>query len=199
MASHQKTGARGKQTISRRAGAQELGSVAWTPLRDLNRPEWISIGHRLGRIGRCNQWWLGDWLRYGTTKWGEKYADAARITGYDARSLANMASLAAAFQLSRRRDNLTWSHHAAVVALPVEAQEAWLDRTTSERLSVSDLRVELRAWQRAEELSSGSTADSRSRNGAIVCPRCGHRIEAVNVRNGEEEEGHELPRAPASA
>ncbi len=180
---------------------QELGSVAWTPLRDLNRPEWISIGHRLGRIGRCNQWWLGDWLRYGATKWGEKYADAARITGYDARSLANMASLSAAFQLSRRRDNLTWSHHAVVVALPVEAQEEWLDRTMSERLSVSDLRVELRAWQRATESNPSSTTDSRSTNNgaAIVCPRCGHRIEALDVvQDGEEKEGHELPTAPAS-
>lgn len=192
MTSSQKTGVRGKQTLTRKASVQELGAVAWTPLRDLNRPEWISVGHRLGRIGRCNQWWLGDWLRYGATKWGEKYADAARITGYDARSLANMASLAASFELSRRRDNLTWSHHAAVVGIPVEAQEQWLDRAMGERLSVSDLRVELRAWQRAEEERPAPPAEPESEpepaDGAIVCPHCGHRIEAADLHEAAEPE-----------
>ncbi|HWO48080.1 MAG TPA: hypothetical protein VNM41_08470, partial [Solirubrobacterales bacterium] len=67
-------------------------------------------------MSRCNQWWLGDWVRYGADKWGEKYTQAARITGYDPRSLANMASIAAAFDSSRRRDDLTWSHHVAVAA-----------------------------------------------------------------------------------
>jgi hypothetical protein len=159
------------------------GSIAWTPKSELGRPEWISIGRRLGRIGRCNQWWLGDWLRYGSAKWGERYSAAARITGYDPRSLANVASLASTFPLSRRRDNLTWSHHAAVAALPVEDQDRWLDRAEEERLSVADLRVELRAVQGPGSRSSNEEEAPAEEEELLVCPRCGYRIE------GEEEDG----------
>jgi hypothetical protein len=30
--------------------------------------EWVAAGCRLGGISRCNQWWLGDRLRYRTSK-----------------------------------------------------------------------------------------------------------------------------------
>lgn len=164
------------QDQARDAIASGKGAIAWVPKSELDRPEWILIGRRLGRIGRCNQWWLGDWLRYGSAKWGEKYSAAARITGYDPRSLANVASLASAFPLSRRRDNLTWSHHATVAGLPVEEQDKWLDRAEEERLSVADLRVELRALQgpdsRAEEGGEPAVEEQSQ-----VCPRCGYRME----------------------
>src|ERR1044072_3326935 len=127
------------------AGHNAHPAVSWKPKRNLARPEWLVVGGRLGGISRCNQWWLGDWVRYGTEKWGEKYTRAAKITGYDPRSLANMASISAAFDSSRRRDDLTWSHHVTVAGLPEEEQERWLDRAAAENLSVADLRTELRA------------------------------------------------------
>lgn len=161
--------------------------VGWAPPRgQMDHPEWVAVGHRLGGISRCNQWWLGDWLRYGTAKWGEKYVEAARITGYDVRSLANMASIAAAFAVSRRRDNLTWSHHAAVVGLPPDAQEGWLDRAIAERLSVSDLRIELRSEERREGRrdavpSEFPTASARTGAVHVTCPRCGYEMPPVPV------------------
>jgi hypothetical protein len=137
----------------------------------MNRGDWIAAGHRLGSISRCNQWWLGDWARYGTARWGERYSAAARITGYDPRSLANMASIASAFPPSRRRDNLTWSHHAAVAALDEGEQDTWLDLAVAHRLSVADLRTELRAGARVK-----ATQPTRDAQGApmIVCPECQH-------------------------
>jgi hypothetical protein len=162
-------------------------AVVWQPKRELARHEWLVVGRRLGGISRCNQWWLGDWVRYGADKWGEKYTHAAKITGYDPRSLANMASISAAFKPSRRRDNLTWSHHATVVALPEGEQEVWLDRAATERLSVADLRTELRAPPRsrnrledpgeeAEVMSAGEgdLTDQELEN--LLCPQCGYRL-----------------------
>jgi hypothetical protein len=161
-------------------------AVVWRPKRELGRHEWLAVGRRLGEISRCNQWWLGDWVRYGTEKWGEKYTRAARITGYDPRSLANMASISAAFQPSRRRDNLTWSHHATVVALPQSEQEVWLDRAATERLSVADLRTELRAPPRRRSSLSGSPGNGPVLAGggnlgdvdpaSVLCPQCGYRL-----------------------
>jgi hypothetical protein len=126
------------------------------PRGELEYPEWVAVGHRLGAVGRSSQWWVGDWLRYGTARWGEKYVEAARITGYDGGSLRNLAWMASQFDLSRRRDNLTWSHHAAVAGLDREEQEAWLDRAGVDRLSVNDLRIEVRSSLRQRERTGAS-------------------------------------------
>jgi hypothetical protein len=167
-------------------------TVAWEPRRALARHEWLMVGRRLGGISRCNQWWLGDWVRYGAEKWGEKYTRAAKLTGYDPRSLANMASIAAAFRTSRRRDDLTWSHHVAVASLPEAEQEAWLDRAASEGFSVADLRTELRAAPKEHRDAPAEDADAREEQrvrvarreevGAqgheqgVFCPQCGYRL-----------------------
>lgn len=165
-------------------------AVAWEPQRNLERNEWMVVGKRLGGISRCNQWWLGDWVRYGADRWGEKYTQAAKITGYDPRSLANMASIATAFEVSRRRDNLTWSHHVAVAALPEAEQEAWLDRAAAEGFSVADLRTELRAalkdgpagpeaedgGEEEQQAALPPEAGPQGHDPEVLCPRCGYRM-----------------------
>jgi hypothetical protein len=164
--------------------------VAWIPAGEIDYREWASVGRRLGGIGRCSQWWIGDWVRYGSARWGERYAVAARITGYDAHSLRNMVWISSRFGPSRRRDNLTWSHHASVATLEPDAQDEWLDRAVVERLSVSDLRIELRSIRESD------TGDSKSADALeppetagpifITCPQCGLEI-STHVEEGEGE------------
>jgi hypothetical protein len=151
--------------------------VGWVPPDDhMDLPQWVAVGRRLGRISRGNQWWLGDWLRYGAAKWGEKYVEAAKITGYDVRSLANMASLAGCFEMSRRRDNLTWSHHAVVAALDPDEQDRWLDMAAAERLSVADLRIELRSVERQRDAREHTHSQMAEGDvSGFICPRCGYR------------------------
>jgi hypothetical protein len=157
--------------------AHRLARVAWTPKGDLEYREWVAAGHRLGAIGRGSQWWIGDWIRYGTDKWGEKYSEAARITGYDPHTLRNMAYVASRFDLSLRRDNLTWSHHVLLVSLARDEQHHWLDRAGEERMSVADLRIELRNAGDRHKRADRDTANSSHEPGApakIACPNCGY-------------------------
>jgi len=155
-----------------------LSLVAWLPQGELAHPDWIAAGRRLGSIGRCSQWWVGDWLSYGTTRWGEKYGEAAKVTGYDGKSLRNIAYVSSRFDVSRRRDSLTWSHHAELASLDPESQETWLDRITADRLSVADLRIELRASQRHNrDQADGERADEDATPSEIVCPHCGKTIQ----------------------
>ncbi|HEU4393308.1 MAG TPA: LmbU family transcriptional regulator [Solirubrobacterales bacterium] len=153
-----------------------VDAVAWKPTGDMQLPQWTEVGRRLGTMGRCSQWWLGDWVRYGVSKWGEKYKVAARITGYDGHSLRNMAYVASRFELSRRRDKLSFSHHAEVSALTSSEQDQWLDLAETRRLSVGDLRVELRAARRGSDRGLGSGGHAGVAPGAIaaVCPECAH-------------------------
>jgi hypothetical protein len=158
--------------------ARHQGSVAWTPQTDLEHPAWVAAGRRLGAIGRAAQWWVGDWVRYGTARWGERYVEAARITGYDVHSLRNMAYVAGRFELSLRRDNLTWSHHALLASLEPGEQRAWLNRASQDRLSVSDLRIELRVAERigARASPDGELPAEPDSRDVLVCPNCGQQI-----------------------
>lgn len=178
----------GSSVRERPASVRHAGvtsTVAWMPAKDIDVHEWIHAGRRLGAMTRCSQWWLGDWIRYGTTRWGEKYKEASQITGYDIQSLRNIAYVAGRVEASRRRDGLTWSHHAEVSSLQPTDQEQWLDLAESEKMSVSDLRTELRAARRNDSKGEpdGSPASPDTDNaatGTVVCPECQHEFEVAD-------------------
>jgi uncharacterized Zn-finger protein len=135
--------------------AVTISAIAWQPRRGMDVAEWLHQGKRLGAIGRGSAWWIGDWVNYGNTKFGEKYTRAARITGYDSQSLMNMAYVASRIDISRRREELSWSHHAEVAALPTDEQEYWLRATKDDGLSVHRLREKLRALRAAASTQNG--------------------------------------------
>ena len=183
---------------SRRASG--LTPTAWRPRAELAVGDWVVQGRWLGAVGRASAWWLGDWIRYGNSRFGEKYEAAAQLTGYDVQSLMNMAYVAGRFAPERRRDTLSFSHHAELAGLPEDDQNLWLDRTEIAGLSVRALRRELRAVRQRTALRearaqrrarlgpaaghrvrgrpklTGSTPDNAAAAAAhdIVCPHCGH-------------------------
>jgi hypothetical protein len=180
---------------------QAASPISWMPNHELDAHEWAATGRRIGAVGRCIQWLLGDWIAYGNAKFGERYARASKITGYDPQTLMNMVYVASRFPISRRRENLSWSHHETLASLDSEEQDRWLDEASKHRWSVLDLRMMLRAARKErleedDELSPGE-ADGRAgsaarsdRNGSVsagkppeqsvgavvVCPRCGERV-----------------------
>ena len=159
--------------------ASLLTSVSWAAREHLRLEDWISCGRRLGAMGRGVGWWLGDWLNFGNAVYGEKYARAARITGYDVQSLMNMAYVAARFDAGRRRERLSWSHHAELAALAAEEQDHWLERAERDRLSVRCLRMELRRGRAPEPPARDVTPSARADGATGVaaasrtCPNCG--------------------------
>ena len=88
---------------------------------ELAHDDWLRQGGRLG-VGRPGAagWWIGDWVRYGAATYGQRYAVATRVTGYNDQTLMNMVYVATRFEISRRRENLSWSHHAELAALDRE-------------------------------------------------------------------------------
>jgi len=158
----------------RRASRQ----VCWEPKVGLDIGEWAEVGRRLGSVGRNIQWLIGDWIAYGNERFGERYSRAANITGYDTQTLMNMVYVATHFPASRRRENLSWSHHEALAALDHEEQERWLDQVDRHRWSVSDLRTMLRmARKKSRELdNSEEPAADPSLVRVLSCPRCGEEI-----------------------
>jgi hypothetical protein len=163
--------------------------VSWSLRHDLDVSGWLYQGRWLGSIGRAVGWWIGDWLRYGNARYGERYASAARVTGYDRQTLMNMVYVASRIEVSRRREKLSFSHHAEVAALPAVEQDRWLGLAEYEGLSVRSLRELVRHdRQLADQGAAPGEApppapDGPSRLGPsdasapeAVCPVCGHRF-----------------------
>jgi hypothetical protein len=154
----------------------QLTPVAWIAGQELDFEDWARAGRRMGMTGRSAGWWLGDWLRYGNARYGERYARAARITGYDTQTLMNMVYVASRIDASRRRENLSWSHHAEVAPLEPDRQEHWLRMADVDHLSVRDLREAVRTGRAAERAPAEDEQAGPAPGTVLRCPACGHAL-----------------------
>lgn len=122
--------------------------------RKLAFSEWERAGHQLTRVVDSSAWCLGDWLVYGQTHYTDSYRRVIDATGLDYGTLRNYASVARRVPLSRRRDTLTFQHHAEVAGLPGDEQEMWLDRAEKQKWSRNQLRHRL-SLSRGESRRTG--------------------------------------------
>ena len=107
--------------------------------------EWVEIGRRIVSLGNATRWALGDWLLYGEGRgnYGERYSQGLQNeTQGSYGGLANAVSVAKKFppESSRRRENLSWSHHAEVSTCEPEVADTWLNTAEANNWSVKDLR-----------------------------------------------------------
>jgi hypothetical protein len=102
--------------------------------------EWSEFGKKIRTVEGAVQWLIGDWLNYGETKYGEKYKPAIEATGYDYQTLANEKQVSRRFQISRRREDLSWSHHAEVAGVDDDIGDKLLQQAETEQLTVKELR-----------------------------------------------------------
>jgi len=107
--------------------------------------EWEQCGKQLHHIEKGRMWWIGDWLNYGERKYGEMYTQAMDGTGAAYQTLRNAKWTCEQIELSRRRDNLSFAHHAEVAGLSIEEQDLWLDAAEAAGWTRSDLRQQIRA------------------------------------------------------
>lgn len=128
------------------AGPQEAyGRMAIGLPRDLAFDRWQAIGRKICGVADASTWWLADWARFGEDRYGDRYREAVAITGCGHQTLRNYAWVARRFDVSRRRDRLSFAHHAEVAALDQDEQDAWLDRAERHGWSRNELRAELRS------------------------------------------------------
>jgi len=112
---------------------------------------WREVGVKICGYCSASAWWVGDWLIYGQSHYGEHYKRAIDETGLDYQTLRNYARVARRFPLYRRRDNLSFQHHAEVCALDDQEQDFWLDAAADGRWSRTLLRARVRAARERPE------------------------------------------------
>lgn len=132
----------------------DIPGCEFTPV-SLKLPEglafdhWHRIGRQLQLADLAVQWWIGDWLNYGESRYGEKYTQAVEETGRAKKTLMNYAYVAKAIETSRRRDVVDFSTHAEVASLKPDDQEKVLARAAKEKLSRGSVRREAERIKRA--------------------------------------------------
>lgn len=105
--------------------------------------DWCATGEKLQRTERVLNWWIGDWWAAGHHRYGERAKAAAEgIFGLAFKTLANAASVSRAFEPSRRRELLSFAHHAEVASLPPEDADALLANAEADDMSRSTFRAE---------------------------------------------------------
>jgi hypothetical protein len=118
--------------------------------------QWADMGQRIARVATGSMWSLGDWLIYGESTYGERYRSALDATQFDYQTLRNVAWVARSFEMPRRRDALSFSHHAEVASLSQAEQDLWLTRAQSGGWSRNELRRQLAAhYRRGRQARAG--------------------------------------------
>lgn len=114
--------------------------------QNLSERSWEQIGANLRELVNSSAWWLADWLIYGEATYGwRRYKEAVERTGLDYQTLRNYAWVARRFEHDRRRDSLSFAHHAEVTRLSPPEQDYWLRKAEQQKWSRNELRRAVRA------------------------------------------------------
>ena len=112
---------------------------------------WRNLGRQIFIISDSSGWWLGDWLIYGQNQYPNRYKLAISETSLDYQTLRNYAWVARRFAPERRRERLSFQHHAEVASLPPQQQDIWLDRADVHKWSRNELRRQIRRGLSSKE------------------------------------------------
>lgn len=160
LARRESTGAAPRTTTSIGAGQENRSGILTTTVglafsKELTFDAWQQAGLRVARIVNSSAWYLGDWLVYGQRNYEDRYKRAIDLVGLDYQTLRNYAWVARKVEYSRRRENLSFQHHAEVAALAPADQTRWLLLAERNDWSRNQLR------QAVRRSAGGVVADKR--------------------------------------
>jgi hypothetical protein len=105
---------------------------------------WKALGARIKVRSDPSSWWLGDWLVFGRSQFGDRHKEALEVTGLDAQTLDTFAAVALRFEPARRRESLSFQHHADVHTMSDATQDHWLNLASRNDWPKTELRIRIR-------------------------------------------------------
>lgn len=140
---------------------------------DLTREEWLGFGRSLAKIDDAKQWLTGDWWNALQGEDREGWGSGPQIcedVGLDYDQARKCGSISSAFDLLRRRNNLSFGHHQEVAVIKNSAvQDRMLDwcleplADGGKPRSTRELREQVRAYLDEQ----GWTDEERERRVAV--------------------------------
>lgn len=110
---------------------------------ELSCEDWLKAAEFYQFLRSRTQWIIGDILRYGESRYGEKYAQAVDDHGKSSSRLSTYVYVCNRFEIERRRPELSFDHHAEAAGLdPREADRVLLEAIKM-RWTKQDVREEV--------------------------------------------------------
>jgi len=125
--------------------------------------KWVEVGRRLGDTQKLLAFWIGDWISFGRSKWEQgKYLNAELEFCKKYGTLANAVYVSQRIEPSRRRENLSFSHHREVAKFDEEKQEHYLNYAEANNISTRRLRRYIKEQEGEEVEDSSSEEENRA-------------------------------------
>ena len=129
--------------------------TGWVAPAQLSVEDWLRCGQAFDLVEGAAQWWKGDWWIEGETKENGDGEELAARAGVDYQRIRDLGSVARAYELSCRHDNLTFEHHRLAMATPDKKERLrWLKRAEENGWTTAQLRREISDWKRGINRSS---------------------------------------------
>lgn len=122
----------------------EVTPTALTIPDHLDFDDWMAVGAGLKNVEQSIMFWIGDWLVYGESHYGEKWSQVTDASQYSPKTISNAMWVAKRVPKERRREDVSYAHHVEVAALEPEDQSKWLKRAKDEELPRDRLRALIR-------------------------------------------------------
>lgn len=146
----------------------EVSPTHWK-MGQLNYEEWEQVGRTLMQIRDSINWWIGDWLNEGERAFGETYAQAIEITGWDISRLQSAKWVSSRVPTENRFAQLSWSHHNFVAKYDVGVQYKLLESAVTDSLSTRDFKERLKQYDKEGFLFGESVFGNRSPTSSPSC------------------------------
>jgi hypothetical protein len=113
---------------------------------------WCIALRKAARTASTSRWHLADLLLHAEGKrYGKTHQAAIAETGLAPQTIANLKSVARGIEISRRRENLSFGHHAEVAALPKHQQDQLLELAVKNHWTRNDLREQVQKSDLADD------------------------------------------------
>ncbi len=149
--------------------AGQLSVTGYELPEGLSYDEWAAEGVVLLSMARSCMWWVGDWIRYGERRYGEKYAQAIDATGYSYSTVSKAAWVCGRIPPEDRRIGLDFGHHAKAAGLDPCSREQILNVAEAENLSVRDVEAAVRrAKAERKVIDTKAVAGAENYDGLVL-------------------------------
>lgn len=123
--------------------------------------DWQARGEALSKTASNHQWEIAEWVARGDRSFRSQVYDAAEeLTGYSRATLQQWASVYRGCFI--RIKELSFGHHQVVAALPAALQKQALEYAVANKLSVAQLRREIKKALRGQKLDAVSAVKTES-------------------------------------
>lgn len=160
-------------TIQTQHNSVKISPTSLDLTENLSINDYMELGGKINSLHKSTPWLLADLLGYGEEKYGDQFSQIVDDWGYKSETLRNALYVSSRWPKDRRRPELTFAHHQSIASINPEIADKMLQIAVDKGLSVSELRVLKREYQK--ELSGEKDQEEEIKESR--CPNCNFILE----------------------